>query len=1014
MALRITPGYKSLNLYFDQPTDAFDVDDVDTTGTVQVADNSYRMDLDGLKVWISDTSWGASDPTGDPYYNGPFQGYLSIDKLTTTSASSLADNKIYYIKYALISSIDRDSYSISAEQSATTLDVAVEIQGWLTRDPIEIPTDGDGTNPVYTGATGSFTVYKYSQDISTSTDVTYSVVSGSSVGGIAVSFGTGANKNKYTVTAITDLTGTITLRATYTDPQNTSRIIIIDQILNVSKRRPGQTAPLVVLTGNGQAFVRAANSSTISPSSIRLTATTSNITNPTYTWYVDGVSVSVSGISGVSVAGNELTINSSIFSGTPPEFKLIKVVVGSSVGGVSVFDQQSIYYLQEGSDALAIGLVNENQTISLDKNGTVISGSTLTSQIVLVRGSTVLTSGVTYAIKSGAIGINTSNILNTTTGAITIPVGQVTAISAEVTFQATYLGTTLEKKLTINTVQDGQTGADAIIADLTSEADVVFAANDGTGYTLPTGNQLKLYKGGALVSSGVSYSGTATQNGLTLTINSATGVITLSGTWTSNQESFTLTATYNSIAYTTIYTIAKSRTGQTGASAKGIDIGNVTNFKRNSSGVYTPSTVTLTAILQNLNSVTYSWSIIGGTTVNSIQQSVTITPSSNISSISVTLNVTDTSVIPNVIYSKTVTMSIAEDGTAGLKTISGQLYYNAASASAPSAPTSGLYNFTNNTITVNPATWQLGAPTYAAGNTNKYWYINFTAIESSSGSGSGNLNFGSNQVTQAIGFSGLVTFTTANEAISDGTNTLSFGSNGTTKIDGGNITTGSISADRIDTRNLNIKDASGNIIFGAGTALNWSNISTNYPSSLDNTNVTANSIGAIKTDLTNAPSGILNSNIYISKSGATFTLNGGGTSQTIDATGLAVVKTDLTNAPIGIKNDQISITEANGVVTLSNAGTGTITVVSANNKITSTNATTFIADAAIQNAQVANLSAAKITTGTLDAARIGAGTIDAGKLVIGGSQTGSYIRLFDNKIEVYDSGVLRVKLGNLA
>ena len=545
---------------------------------------------------------------------------------------------------------------------------------------------------------------------------------------------------------------------------------------------------------------------------------------------------------------------------------------------------------------------------------------------------------------------------------------------------------------------------------------------------------------------------------MTLTINSATGVITLSGTWTSNQESFTLTATYNSIAYTTIYTIAKSRTGQTGASAKGIDIGNVTNFKRNSSGVYTPSTVTLTAILQNLNSVTYSWSIIGGTTVNSIQQSVTITPSSNISSISVTLNVTDTSVIPNVIYSKTVTMSIAEDGTAGLKTISGQLYYNAASASAPSAPTSGLYNFTNNTITVNPATWQLGAPTYAAGNTNKYWYINFTAIESSSGSGSGNLNFGSNQVTQAIGFSGLVTFTTANEAISDGTNTLSFGSNGTTKIDGGNITTGSISADRIDTRNLNIKDASGNIIFGAGTALNWSNISTNYPSSLDNTNVTANSIGAIKTDLTNAPSGILNSNIYISKSGATFTLNGGGTSQTIDATGLAVVKTDLTNAPsgilnsniyisksgatftlngggtsqtidatglavvktdltnapIGIKNDQISITEANGVVTLSNAGTGTITVVSANNKITSTNATTFIADAAIQNAQVANLSAAKITTGTLDAARIGAGTIDAGKLVIGGSQTGSYIRLFDNKIEVYDSGVLRVKLGNLA
>ena len=182
-----------------------------------------------------------------------------------------------------------------------------------------------------------------------------------------------------------------------------------------------------------------------------------------------------------------------------------------------------------------------------------------------------------------------------------------------------------------------------------------------------------------------------------------------------------------------------------------------------------------------------------------------------------------------------------------------------------------------------------------------------------------------------------------------------------------------------------------------------------------NSNITATSLGAIKTDLTNAPAGILNSNLYISKTGAVYSLQGGGaTSTTIDAAGLAAVKTDLTNAPTGILNGQISITETNGTITLSNAGTGSFTTITSNNKISSTNVATFMQEAAIGDAYIGNLSAGKITAGTLDAARIGAGSIDAGKLVIGASNTGSYIKLFNNKIEVYENNVLRVVMGNLA
>jgi hypothetical protein len=133
----------------------------------------------------------------------------------------------------------------------------------------------------------------------------------------------------------------------------------------------------------------------------------------------------------------------------------------------------------------------------------------------------------------------------------------------------------------------------------------------------------------------------------------------------------------------------------------------------------------------------------------------------------------------------------------------------------------------------------------------------------------------------------------------------------------------------------------------------------------------------------------------------------------VTATSIGAVKTDLSNAPVGILNGQISITETNGVVTLSNAGTGSFTTITSNNKISSTNVATFMQEAAIGEAYIGSISAGKITTGTLDAARIGAGSIDAGKLVIGSTGSGSYMRLFNNKIEVYDGNVLRVKIGLL-
>jgi len=156
------------------------------------------------------------------------------------------------------------------------------------------------------------------------------------------------------------------------------------------------------------------------------------------------------------------------------------------------------------------------------------------------------------------------------------------------------------------------------------------------------------------------------------------------------------------------------------------------------------------------------------------------------------------------------------------------------------------------------------------------------------------------------------------------------------------IAANTITAGNIDSRNLTLKDASGNIIFGSGATVNAS--SYLVPSS-----------------------GWLNSNISIGSNGVLSGAGGG----TVTATGINAVATDLSNAPAGILNSN---------VTLGTLGAGGFAYLS---QITSANATTYIAGAAIGTAQVGVLTAGNIGAGTIDASKIAANTITAGQIASG-------------------------------
>ena len=148
-------------------------------------------------------------------------------------------------------------------------------------------------------------------------------------------------------------------------------------------------------------------------------------------------------------------------------------------------------------------------------------------------------------------------------------------------------------------------------------------------------------------------------------------------------------------------------------------------------------------------------------------------------------------------------------GNPGLKTANGLLYYQSASATAPSKTgLTGTYNFSTNAVILSGSdsnNWSVNAPVFQASNGNNYWYVRFTVTESSSGSNAGTLVLGT--VSQTIGFSGLVTF--SNNTITNGSSSFNY-----TAIDGNAITTGSI------TSNNYIAPTSPSIFAGSGTKFN--------------------------------------------------------------------------------------------------------------------------------------------------------------------------------------------------
>jgi|11BtaG_2_1085332.scaffolds.fasta_scaffold03731_2 hypothetical protein len=152
-------------------------------------------------------------------------------------------------------------------------------------------------------------------------------------------------------------------------------------------------------------------------------------------------------------------------------------------------------------------------------------------------------------------------------------------------------------------------------------------------------------------------------------------------------------------------------------------------------------------------------------------------------------------------------------GDTGARYVTVRYYAEASSAPSTSGLASGAtYTWSSGTATATVGSWTTSTPTVDAAGSNNYYYSDVVFIDST-GEATSNTGSTASSPVQLFNFNGLVTFTntsgttTLNDALIDSS----------TVIDGGNITTGTINANRINIDNVTLDtDGSGNLIIASG------------------------------------------------------------------------------------------------------------------------------------------------------------------------------------------------------
>lgn len=275
-----------------------------------------------------------------------------------------------------------------------------------------------------------------------------------------------------------------------------------------------------------------------------------------------------------------------------------------------------------GADAYTIILTNENYSFACENNSNISSAITVTTDVIAYKGSTQVTPTI------GTLPTVTGLTLSKSNATITIKANTGTSLASQGSFTIpiTVDGKSFTKVFSWTKNKagaNGSNGANGLTVLLTNESQsfVVNSSRVATSAQTYT-TDILVYSGASAATFTNNFTNT-TQNGITATKTSnsrITFTVSANTTITADSGTFTIPIVVNGVTYNKVFTWSCSKGGQNGSNAQALTINaSSTVIRSNDGGItFSPETINLTAICQNVAISKWQISSDGGSTFSDL------------------------------------------------------------------------------------------------------------------------------------------------------------------------------------------------------------------------------------------------------------------------------------------------------------------------------------------------------------------------------------------------------------
>jgi hypothetical protein len=795
------------------------------------------------------------------------------------------------------------------------------------------------------------------------------------------------------------------------------------------------TSQIVDISGF-TSFVKS-DETTFTPTNATLTAVIAGITNPVYAWTITGATPTTGTSSSITITPNPtngtgvgVTLSVTGTGLTTPIVKTITIPITyvpptyyiSNYGAVFRRDLDGLIYPSAGivlDSGYSKFRSSPAPTFVWKKDNVTISGATGYSYTVPASDYTSSTSHVYTSIVTGTdLGGNVSSL----PASVQIPRIDDGPIGASTpSFTISNYGAVFRRDLDGAVYPSAGISLETTIAAFKSTPVVTYQWKKDTvnisgatssTYTVPVSD----------------YATAATHNySCTATGQSTTGIAT------------TLTATV---------TLPRVDDGPIGPATPSFTISNYgAVFRKDVSGtVYPAAGISLETTISAFKStpvVTYQWKK-DDVAISGATSSTYVVPVSDYATVtthkySCTATGQNTLGVATVLTAS-VTLPRIDDGagSTGPRTATGYVYWGTAQTSAPSPkPSASGYTYTTGQFTGLTTGWSTAVNATAPVAGTSVWASSYSVLEPSYQGTVTSSNIVFSEPFTFQNFNGLVTFSNMNSAFDSNVTTINGGkittgsisaakldtsyivvgsaasdiNTGTTTISGGKITTGSISAAKLDASYIVVGNAAGDINNNV-TTINGGKITTGSISAakLDTSYIVVGSAASdINTGTTTISGGKITANSITADKLTTSFLQVGSAAGDINGGTTTINGGKITAGSISADRLATSFLQVGGAAGDINSGTTTIS----GGKITAGSISADrLSTAFIQVGNAASDINGNSTT--INGGKITTGSIDALRLTIGNTTGADRIRLYDNKIEIWANNVRRVVLGDLS